>query len=338
MAPAGSASGRPAGDAYERAHASALALPEIAFPESVTVVDTLPRDGLQRFAEFVPTERKVEIVDRIATTGVPEIEVTSFTHPEVVPNLRDAEAVFDGIQRRDDVVYRALVPNRYGMERAVEAGVDKANALITASPEYNRRNQNMTIEENVAQVRDIVDLASDHDIPVDVGIGMSFFSPFEGETPPERTLGIVESMLDAGVDDVTFATSNGMAHPGQVRDLVTAARERWPDLDLGLHLHDTNGLSLANAVVAMQLGVRRFDGALCGLGGGVIFDDSLEHIGNTPTEDLVQLLDLLGVETGIDFDRLEAVAHEVADWLELPPNSHVLRGGTRRALLAAHAE
>ncbi len=338
MAPAGSARGRPHGAAREHSTGAARERPDITFPESVTVVDTLPRDGLQRFPEFVPTERKVEIVDRLSTTGVPEIEVTSFTHPEVVPNLRDAEAVFSGIERREDVVYRALVPNRYGMERAVEAGVDKANALITASPEYNRRNQNMTIEENVEQVREVVDLAGDHGIPVDVGIGMSFFSPFEGETPPERTLEVVGAMLDAGVDDVTLATSNGMAHPGQVRDLVSAVLDRWPDLELGLHLHDTNGLSLANAVVAMQLGVRRFDGALCGLGGGVIFDDSLEHIGNTPTEDLVQLLDLLGVETGIDFERLEAVAREVAGWLDLPPNSHVLRGGTRAALLAAHAE
>ncbi|MFB6157273.1 MAG: hydroxymethylglutaryl-CoA lyase [Haloferacaceae archaeon] len=308
----------------------------VEFPDAVDVVETLPRDGLQRFDRFVPTDEKVALVELLADTGVAEVEVTSFTHPEMVPNLRDAEEVFAGIDRRDDVVYRALVPNDVGMERAVEAGVDKANALITASPEYNRRNQGMSIEENLDAVADIVDIADDHDVPVDVGIGMSFFSPFEGETPPERTLSIVEGCLDAGVEDVTLATSNGMAHPARVRDLVSAVLDRWPDLDLGMHLHDTNGLSLANAVVAMDLGVTRFDGALCGLGGGVIFDEDLDNIGNTPTEDLVQLLSLCGVETGMDFDRVEDVAHEVRDRLDLPANSHVLKGGTRRALLAAH--
>lgn len=307
-----------------------------SFPQTVGIVEMLPRDGLQRFGRFVPTDEKVEIIDRLSTTGVAEIEVSSFTHPEMVPNLRDAEAVFDGIDRRDDVTYRALVPNEYGMERAVEAEVDKANALITASPEYNRRNQNMTIDENLEQIRGIVDIADEHGIPVDTGIGMSFFSPFEGETPPDRTLSIVEDCLEAGVESITFATSNGMAHPRQVIDLVGAARDRWPDLDIGLHLHDTNGMSLANTIVAMQLGVTRFDAATCGLGGGVIFEESLENIGNTPTEDLVQMLSLMGIETGIDFDHLEAVAREVAERLDLPAISHVLKGGTRRALLEAH--
>ncbi len=308
----------------------------IAFPETVDVVEMLPRDGLQRFDRFVPTEEKVAIIDRLSATGVAEIEVSSFTHPDMVPNLRDAEAVFEGIERRDDVTYRALVPNEYGMERAIDAGVDKANALITASPEYNRRNQNMTIEENLAEIRTIVDLADEHDIPVETGIGMSFFSPFEGETPPERTLSIAESCLEAGVDSITFATSNGMAHPGQVIDLVGQAVARWPAVDFGLHLHDTNGLSLANMVVAMQLDVARFDGAICGLGGGVIFEESLENIGNTPTEDMIQLLSLMGIDAGIDFDEFETVAREVADRLDLPPISHVLKGGTRQALLAAH--
>ena len=307
-------------------------------PDEVTVIEMLPRDGLQRFDRFVPTEEKVELVELLAGTGLPEIEVTSFTHPKMVPNLRDAGEVFERIDRRDDVVYRALVPNDVGMERAVEAEVDLANALITASPEYNRRNQGMTIRENVEAVRDIVDVADDHGIPVDVGVGMSFFSPFEGETPPERTLSIVADCLDAGVERVTLATSNGMAHPVQVHDLVSRVFDRWPDLDLGLHLHDTNGLSLANAVVAMQLGVARFDGATCGLGGGVIFEESLENIGNTPTEDLLQLLSLSGVETGVDFETFEEVAREVQSRLDLPPYSHVLKGGTRRALLAAHEE
>lgn len=310
----------------------------VEYPDAVDVVEMLPRDGFQRYDEFVPTEEKIEIVDRLSETGVSEIEVTSFTHPEMVPTLRDAEDVVTGIDRNDDVTYRALVPNVVGMERARDAGVDKVNALVTVSEEYNRRNQNMTIEENLSEIGEIVSIANDADVTVEAGIGMSFFNPYQGRTPQSKTLSVVESVLDHGVDEVTLATSMGMANPRQIRSMLTAVYERWPDVDLGLHLHDTNGMSLANTLVAMEMGVERFDASVCGLGGGVVLPEELEGIGNTPTEDLVNMLHDMEIDAGIDFDRLRDVALDVQDRLDLPPTSHVLKGGTRENVLSTVGE
>lgn len=304
------------------------------YPDEVDVVEMLPRDGFQRYDEFIPTEEKIGIVNRLSATGVSEIEVTSFTHPEMVPTLRDAEDVVAGIDRKNDVTYRALVPNAVGMERALDAGVDKVNALITVSKEYNRRNQNMTIEENISEIGEIVSIAESADITVEAGIGMSFFDPYRGRTPVEDTLSVVESVLDHGVDEVTLATSMGMANPRHMQSTLERVYERWPEIDLGLHLHDTNGMSLANTLVAMQMGVQRFDASVCGLGGGVILPENLEGIGNTPTEDLVHMLHEMGIETGIDFEELTAVAEYVRDELDLSPMSHVLKGGTRKNVLS----
>ncbi|WP_396613844.1 hydroxymethylglutaryl-CoA lyase (plasmid) [Haloferax sp. S1W] len=310
----------------------------LAFPTEVTVVEMLPRDGLQRLDRFVPTEEKIRIIDALSQTGVSEIEVTSFTHPTAVPNLRDAAAVTAGITRQPGVTYRALVPNVIGLERAIEADIEKVNALITASEEYNRRNQNMTIEENLDEIIEVIERGHEAGLVVEAGIGMAFFSPYEGRTPPERTLAIVESVVDAGVDEVTLATSMGMANPKQVAGLVESVFTRWPDVDLGMHLHDTNGMSLANTVVAMQLGVERFDASVCGLGGGVILPKSMEDIGNTPTEDLVYMLSEMGIETGVDFEELTSVAADVMDSLDVRPNSHVLKGGTREQVLRETSE
>lgn len=310
----------------------------IQFPDAVDVVEVFPRDGLQRHDAFVPTETKVDLVERLAATGVTEVEVTSFTHPEAVPNLRDAEDVFAGIDRDPAVTYSALVPNEVGMERALACDVDKVGALVTASPEYNRRNQNMTIEESVAEVERIVELAAGTDVTVEAGIAQAFFSPYEGVTPPERTLDLVDRMLELGVDELSLATSNGMADPRQVSELLAALFDRHPDADVGLHLHDTNGMSLATVVVAMQHGVRQFDASLCGLGGGVILPDALKSVGNTPTEDLVNTFREMGIDTGVDFDALERLAREVTDELDLEPDSHVLRGGTREFVLETTEE
>ena len=313
-------------------------MPPLSLPESATVVEMLPRDGLQNLDRFVPTDEKVEVVDRLSTTGVDEIEVTSFAHPAAVPNLRDAEDVLAAIDRHPDVTYRALVPNDVGMERALAAGVDKVNALVVVSDEYRRKNQGMTLTENLDQVARIVDLAAGTGVEVEAGIGTSFFCPYEGRISPERTLSVVESVLDAGVDEVTLATTMGMATPRDVADLLSAMYDRFPSVDCGLHLHDTNGMSLANAVVALQCGLARFDASVCGLGGGTVLPDALRGVGNTPTEDLVNLLHGVGVSTGVDFDRLEAVARDVSERLGVGASSHVLMGGTPENVLAASGE
>ncbi|XVH31646.1 hydroxymethylglutaryl-CoA lyase [Haloferacaceae archaeon DSL9] len=307
----------------------------LSLPDEVSVVEMLPRDGFQRLDEFVPTDEKVELIDALSTTGVDEIEITSFTQPKAVPTLRDADEVTTRIDRHPDVTYRALVPNLVGMERAVDAGVDKVNALVTVSESYSRKNQNTTTDEILDGIGDIVELAHDHDILVEAGMGTSFYCPYEGRIPQEETLAVVDAVVGAGVDEVTLATTMGLANPAQVASMFSAVFERHPGIDIGLHLHDTNGMSLANTLTAMQCGVDRFDASVCGLGGGVVLPKGMTGVGNTPSEDLVHLLTRMGVETSADFDRVEAVAHMVSDRLDLGATSHVLMGGTPERVLEA---
>jgi hydroxymethylglutaryl-CoA lyase len=302
-------------------------------PEDVRIVEMLPRDGFQSLDEFVPTDTKVELIDRLSETGVDEIEFTSFTHPKAVPNLRDAEEVAERIDRRPDVSYRALVPNAVGMERALEADVDRVNALIAVSETYCEKNQNATREECIAEIERIVELANGTDVTVEAGMATSFYCPYEGRIPLEQTLTVVKAMVDAGVDEVTLATTMGLADPEQVSKSLWAVHDRWPDLDCGLHLHDTNGMSLANTLVAMQHGVDRFDTSVCGIGGGVVLPDELEGVGNTPTEDLLHMLSRMGITSETLFRSVSTVAKDVADQLSVGQNSHVVRGGTAEYVL-----
>ena len=310
----------------------------LSMPDEVSVVEMLPRDGFQRLDEFVPTDRKVELVDRLSSTGIDEIEVTSFTHPEAVPTLRDADEVAARIDRRDDVTYRALVPNTVGMERAVDAGMDKVNALVTVSERYSRKNQNMTVEESLAEVESIVEVGHNAGIAVEAGIGTSFYCPYEGRIPMERPLAVVERVVEAGVDEVTLATTMGLADPAQIAGTFTAVSERWPDLDCGLHLHDTNGMSLANTLVAMQCGVDRFDASVCGLGGGVVLPEGMTGVGNTPTEDLLHMLTRTDVDVAADFESVAEASETVARQLDLGATSHVLMGGTEERVLVTVAD
>ena len=306
----------------------------LSVPEEVTLVEMLPRDGFQRLDQWVPTDEKVEVVDALVRTGVDEIEFTSFTHPKIVPNLRDADEVAAQIQRREDVIYRALVPNVVGMERALEAGVDKVNALVTVSETYTEKNQGKTREEVLAGVEEIVALAEERDVEVEAGIGTSFYCPHEGKIPAAETLNVVDRVVEAGVDEVTLATTMGLANPVEVSERFESAFRSHSDLDAGLHLHDTNGMSLANTLAAMTVGVDRFDASICGLGGGVILPEGMTGVGNTPTEDLVQMLDGMGVSVDADADRVEAAARDVSERFDLGATSHVLMGGTVDRVLA----
>ena len=307
----------------------------LSVPDEVTLVEMLPRDGFQRLDRFVPTDEKVAIVDELSGTGVDEVEFSSFTHPKAVPNLRDAEAVATRIERHEDVTYRALVPNAVGMERALEAGVDKVNALVTVSESYGRKNQNMTREENLAELEAIVALAEGTDVEVEAGMGTSFYCPYEGAVDAAETLAVVDRAVEAGVDEVTLATTMGLADPVEVSERFGAAFDSHPGLDMGLHLHDTNGMSLANTLAAMQVGVDRFDASVCGLGGGVVLPEGMADVGNTPTEDLLHMLDGMDIDTSAEFDAVRDVAGDVADRLDLGAPSHVLQGGTVADVLAA---
>jgi hydroxymethylglutaryl-CoA lyase len=206
------------------------------------------------------------------------------------------------------------------------------------SESYSRKNQNMTVEESLAEVESIVEISHDAGIAVEAGIGTSFYCPYEGRIPMERTLAVVERVVEAGVDEVTLATTMGLADPAQIAATFTAVFERWPDLDYGLHLHDTNGMSLANTLVAMQCGVDRFDASVCGLGGGVVLPKGMTGVGNTPTEDLFHMLTRMDVDVAADFEDVAAAAETVAQQLDLGATSHVLMGGTVEEVLTTVAD
>lgn len=281
--------------------------------DRVTIADVFLRDGLQSLTweavTELTTEEKIGIIRELDEAGVPEIEITGFVHPHVVPNLADAEAVVDGARRIGaKSTFRALVPNLRGAERAVGSGIAKVSCLIVASETYQRMNSRMSVDENLAEIDRMVPFARDNGASIMVGMGMSFICPYEGIVPEERILGLVQRFVEAGIDEVVLADSIGLAWPSLVHSRCVAIRERWPQLILGLHLHTLAGLGLAGAVAGYEAGVRHFDGSVGGVGGGIRMPIPATRMSNVATEDLVYLFESSGVQTGIDPARLSATA------------------------------
>jgi hydroxymethylglutaryl-CoA lyase len=307
----------------------------VRFPERVTIVEVGPRDGLQSLPETYPTRVKVELIELLAGAGLPRIEVTAFVRPGVVPQLADAEEVLARARRVEGCAYRALVPNRRGAERAVAAGVDEMAGLITASEAYNRRNSNMTVDENLDAIAEIAAVARGAGVRLAVVIGMAMFCPYEGEVPERRVLGMIERMRADGVEEFSLATSAGLDGPREVGRLCSLVLERWPETTLGVHLHDTNGMALANALAAADAGATVFEGSVCGVGGGIRMPPGMPRAGNVATEDLVNMFGEAAVETGVDLGRLVAAARRIRELLGLETvSSAVLRAGTRADVLA----
>jgi hydroxymethylglutaryl-CoA lyase len=309
---------------------------EVQVLDRVTVTEVGPRDGLQNFPAAVSTDDKVRMIELLTEAGFTSLEVTSFVRPDVVPQMADAGEVMARMERRGDVDYRALVPNVRGAQRAVEAGVDTLVALLTVTEGYSRKNQNRSVEELIAGAQGVLAYGREVGAAVDIAVGTAFFDPYEGDTPPERVEWVVEQLVAAGASRMCIAASVGMANPAEVNRLCRRLLERWPDVEFGMHLHNTNGMGLANTVAAMDAGIRRFEGAICGIGGGIVMPHGMASAGNSASEDLVHLFSEMGVETGLDVDRVVAAATKVADLLGIEPGSHAARGG-RKVDVLRHA-
>lgn len=306
----------------------------IVFPDRVTLVEVGPRDGLQSLERAYPTATKVKMVDILAQSGLKKIEVTGFVRPDKIPQLADAAELFAAIERRPGVVYRALCPNRKGAERAVAAGVDEILGLITASETYNLKNSDMSVEENLVQAGQMAKVARDAGIPIVMAIGVCMFCPYEGELPESRILEMIERMRADGIEEFYLATSVGLDGPRKVHRTFSMIKERWPEMPLGVHLHNTNGMSLANALAAMDAGVTRFEGSICGIGGGIRMPYGMAHYGNVATDDLAHMFFEMGIDTGIELDRLIHAGRAIREWLELDTTfSYALNGGTKKAVL-----
>jgi hydroxymethylglutaryl-CoA lyase len=274
----------------------------------------------------------VRIVDALVRAGFRSIEVTSFGRPEMVPNLADAEDLFRRLERKPGVEYRALVPNLRGALRALDAGADALVVLVTVAEAYARRNQNRSVEEIVVEAETILELGRETGTWVEIGLAMPFFDPYGGDTLPEDVERVVRRLADAGAGALYLATSTGVETPVEVRDLVIRLRGSRPELDLGLHLHDTNGMALVTVLLALQEGVDRFETSLCGLGGGIALPAGAPEVGNLASEDLVHFLDAIGVDTALDPTTVTDCAVEVASILGIAPRSHAATGGTKDAL------
>ncbi len=262
-------------------------------PTVVRIREVGPRDGLQ-VESPVSVEARVALVEALVTAGVRDVEAVAFVSPSAVPAMAGAGEVMATISRRPDVRYVALVPNLRGAQLALEAGVDALSVTVSASPEYNQRNVHMSIDESVAQVASIAPAVGD--VPIDVVVSCAFGSLYEGDLAPAGVAGLGDRVLAAGATSLTYADTTGMATPRRVEELLDEV-----GVDVALHLHETRGTGLVNAYAAWERGVARFDTSVGGLGGSPFAAGSA---GNLATEDLVHLLDDLGVETGIDLGRL----------------------------------
>jgi hydroxymethylglutaryl-CoA lyase len=285
--------------------------------QRIYIHDVVARDGLQIEPAWVPTELKIELIDRLSATGLAKIEATSFVSPKAIPNLRDAEAVMAGIHRNPAVTYVALVPNARGAERALGADVDEIVTVVSVSETHNRANVRRSVAESFAGFREVFDVMRGHRQTIAGALATSFGCPFEGAIAEQQVLDAVARYVDLGVDSVTLADTTGMANPRQVQALVGRVRGRWPDLDLALHFHNTRGMGLANVVAGLAAGVAHYEGCLGGLGGCPFAPGAT---GNICTEDLVHMLQSMGYDTGVDLDAMLAASRRLGEIVghELP--------------------
>ncbi len=276
----------------------------------VEILEVSPRDGLQNEKAILSTEDKVELVERAVRAGARRVEVTSFVNPARVPQMADADEVMKALPRTEGVRYAGLVMNRRGLDRALAGGVDEIDVVVVATDTFCRRNQGMSTAEACDTAAELVAEARSAGVFSTITVGASFGCPFEGEVPLDRLREVVGRVVDAGPDELALADTIGVAVPSDVTERLALTREvAGPDLPLRLHLHDTRHTGVANAVAAVEAGVRTLDASIGGAGGCPFAPNAT---GNVATEDLVYLFDRMGVATGFD---LETVTESVG-WLE----------------------
>jgi hydroxymethylglutaryl-CoA lyase len=295
-------------------------------PATVRIREVGPRDGFQNEPEVVPTADKVRLVGMLAATGLARLEVTSFVRPDVIPQLADAEQVLAAVDRPQDVSYSVLIPNERGLERALgnRERFDEVNLFLSASETHNRKNVNRSIAESLEGLERTIERARQEGLRCEGVISVSFGCPYEGDVPPARVFEIAERLAAAGCEEVAFGDTTGMANPRQVAEFFAAARERLDGVELTAHFHNTRGQGLANVLAALEEGVDSFESAFGELGGCPVPPGST---GNISTEDLVSMLEEMGITTGVDLAKLIEAARAVQEVLGRPLGSHVLRAG-----------
>ena len=283
----------------------------------ISIVEVGPRDGLQNEDVILDTDKKLLLIDHLVRAGLTRIEAVSFSHPDYVPQMADAEAVMAGLDRRDSVSYIGLVMNRRGWQRAIDAGVDEVNVPVFATETFNQRNQGTRIAETLDTIGTITEEARSLGISVSATIGVSWGCPFEGEVPAERVVDIAHRLAELDVDEIALADTIGVADPWSVEDRLGSVSEVIGEIPRRAHFHDTRATGMANAYAAISAGVTTLDASVGGIGGCPFAPAAT---GNIATDDLAYMLDRAGYETGIDLAHVMTTSHELARALgkELP--------------------
>ena len=295
----------------------------------VTIVEVGPRDGLQNEKAAVSTADKIEFIYRLSAAGLPAIEVSAFVSPKWVPQMADVSAVFAGIARRPGTRYSALVPNLTGLERALQAGVTDVAVFAAASETFSRKNINQGIEESLAGYKVVTERALAAGLRVRGYLSTAFGCPYEGAVPVAKVIDITERLLATGVFEVSVSDTIGIAHPGQVRQVLEALVSRVPANRLALHFHDTRGTALANVLAALPYGVTTFDASAGGLGGCPYAPGAA---GNLATEDLIYMLDGLGIKTDVSLEGVVEASAFIAERLDHRLTSKYFQAGRSAGL------
>ncbi|MCX5591229.1 hydroxymethylglutaryl-CoA lyase [Alcaligenes endophyticus] len=294
--------------------------------DNIEINEVAPRDGLQIEPQLVPTADKIAFIDQLSTCGFRRIEVTSFTSPRAIPALADAQEVMQGIRRDPDVIYTALIPNLKGLERALAVGIDECNIVMSCSETHNRANLRMTRAQSKQQLLDIIEQAQAHNLPCNVSLSTAFGCPFEGDIAPEQVLALSQEFMAAGATGITLCDTTGMAYPTQVTQLCAQHIAHIPASALTLHLHNTRGMALANALAGWGEGITRFDAAAGGLGGCPYAPGAS---GNVSTEELVHMFECMWINTGVNLNRLLDIVKDLPALVQRPLSSPLLTAGTR---------
>ncbi len=295
-------------------------------PSSVRIREVGPRDGFQNEPEVIPTDQKVRLIAMLAASGLRRLEVTSFVRSDVIPQLSDADAVLEAIERPRGVAYSVLIPNRRGLERALahRDRFDEVNVFLSASESHNRRNVNRTIAESLRGLRSTVSAARAEGLRCEGVISVAFGCPYEGEVPMARVFEIAEQLAEAGCEEVSFGDTTGMANPRQVSEFFASAAGALGDAELTAHFHNTRGQGLANVLAALEQGIDSFESAFGELGGSPLTPGAT---GNISTEDLVSMLEEMGIATGVDLERMIGAASAAQELLGRPLGAHLLSAG-----------
>ena len=291
-----------------------------AWPPRVTVVEVGPRDGLQNEASTIPIDARIRFVNELAAAGLPVVEAAAFVSPRWVPQMAGAEAVAAGITRRKGTIYRALVPNLKGLDAARRSAFTEIAIFAAASETFSQQNINRSIADSLAVYAEVCRGALDAGLRVRAYLSTAFGCPYEGLVPAARVAELSERLLGMGAFEVAVSDTIGIAHPGQVLDLLDVVAQRLPLARVALHFHDTRGMAIANVWAALSAGIATFDASAGGLGGCPYAPGAA---GNLATEDLIYLLDGLGIAHGVSLDGVVAASRALAAHLDHPLPSRV---------------